>query len=344
VIAGAVVLSTVVLLGSGALTWVVRNRALARGMLDRPNARSSHSVPTPRGGGLAIVIVVTIAVLGFWSTSIMDTPLMLALVGGGAAVALIGFCDDRGSLPVLARIAVHIASAVWAIAILGGVGAVQWGDRQIDPGLITDVFAVLGIVWMLNLFNFMDGIDGIAGSEAVFLGAAGAALVSASASSGAVSATGLVVGAASLGFLRWNWPPARVFMGDVGSGYLGYIFAVLALAATRENPVMPFVWLILGGAFFVDATITLLRRLARGERIFEAHRTHAYQWLARRWQSHRKVTLLVWMINLFWILPWAWLAQMRPSYAGWIALAALGPLAIGALWSGAGRSESRSGT
>jgi Fuc2NAc and GlcNAc transferase len=189
----------------------------------------------------------------------------------------------------------------------------------------------------------MDGIDGIAASEAVFVALAGALIALYSGASGSASIIALVFAAACLGFLLWNWPPAKIFMGDVGSGYMGYLVAVLALLAGRDNPVALLVWLILGGIFFMDSTVTLVRRVARRERASEAHRSHAYQWLARRWGSHRSVTLATIAINLLWLLPCAFLAATRPRFAGWMVVVALLPICIGALLAGAGRRESRSG-
>jgi Fuc2NAc and GlcNAc transferase len=171
----------------------------------------------------------------------------------------------------------------------------------------------LGIAWTVNLFNFMDGIDGIASAEAVFISWGGAWLAPLMGSAAAVPAVGCTFGAVCCGFLVWNWPPARIFMGDVGSGYLGFVLVVLALAATRENPAALAVWLILGGIFFCDAFVTLVRRLARGERLYQAHRSHAYQWLSRRWGSHRSVTLAVVCVNLGWLLPAAWFAAVHPA-------------------------------
>src|SRR5262249_28124757 len=132
----------------------------------------------------------------------------------------------------------------------------------------------------------------------------------------------------------------KIFMGDVGSGYLGYVIAVLALAAARDTPSALWLWLILGGVFFVDATLTLLRRLVRGERVHEAHRSHAYQWLARRWGSHLPVTVAVTVINLGWLLPGALLAALYPSRSLWIVLGAYTPLAVAAITIGSGRRES----
>jgi Fuc2NAc and GlcNAc transferase len=150
-----------------------------------------------------------------------------------------------------------------------------------------------------------------------------------------------VLACASAGFLCWNWPPAKVFLGDVGSGYLGYFIAILALASGRSDPVAIWIWLILGGVFFVDATTTLIRRWLRGERVSEAHRSHAYQWLARNWGSHSKVTGTVLAINLVWLLPWSVLAVKFPAYAVVSLICAFAPLALLALLAGAGRQEHR---
>jgi Fuc2NAc and GlcNAc transferase len=128
-------------------------------------------------------------------------------------------------------------------------------------------------------------------------------------------------------------------MGDVSSGYLGYVIATLALAAGHENPAAVWIWLLLGGAFFVDATVTLIRRFLRGEQVYEAHRSHAYQWLARQWKSHRLVTLCVMLVNFVWLLPWAVAATLHPELGVWEALAALLPVAVLAFVAGAGRRE-----
>ena len=198
---------------------------------------------------------------------------------------------------------------------------------------------MLGIVWTLNLFNFMDGIDGIAACEAVFVAWGGALLALFGGSSIEVPTVALMLGAACCGFLLWNWPPARIFMGDVGSGYIGYFVSVLAVAATRDNAVAVWVWLVLGGGFFVDSTVTLLRRTLRGERIHEAHRSHAYQWLARSWGSHRRVTVAIMMLNLIWLLPCAFLATLHPDHAVAIVIVALVPLVALAIAAGSGRRE-----
>jgi Fuc2NAc and GlcNAc transferase len=326
-----------VLTGSALLTLLARRLALARGLVDVPNVRSSHQLSTPRGGGIAIVLVTTAALSVLAARATLGLPCYLAMAGGGLAVALVGLFDDHCSLPSWARLVVHFAAAVWAVAWLGGLPPVRMGGYLTQPGWAGDVIAVLGITWVLNLFNFMDGIDGIAASEAVFVALAGAWLTGAA--GGEVGSAALVLAAACGGFLLWNRPPAKIFMGDVGSGYVGYAIATLALAAARHSPVAVWVWLILGGVFFVDATVTLVRRLISGERVYQAHRSHAYQWLARRWRSHGRVTLAVLAVNLGWLLPCAVLASRVPAHAVTLVIVAFAPLVVLAIAIGAGRKE-----
>jgi Fuc2NAc and GlcNAc transferase len=263
----------------------------------------------------------------------------LALAGGGAAVALVGWLDDQRNLPARVRFAAHVVAAAWALYWLDGMPALHAGGHVLQLGAAGYVFGALGIVWTLNLFNFMDGIDGIAGSEAVFIGLGGAVLgIFGGLSTGTIGSS-IVLAAASGGFLLWNWPPARIFMGDVGSGYLGYVIAVLAIMAGNEHPPAIYAWLLLGALFFVDATVTLARRIARGESPAVAHRSHAYQCLSRKWCSHLNVTLLFLALNVTWLLPWAYVAWSRPTLTLPILACALTPLVLLALVAGAGRRE-----
>jgi glycosyltransferase WbpL len=321
-------------------TGLMRRIALQRNLIDVPNERSSHAAPTPRGGGVGIVFAffaaaIVLAVLGLVDANILGTLLI-----GGSAMALVGFIDDRWQLRASVRFSVHLAAALLVVILIGGIpeaALMRWGLHGTWLG---DLIAVLALVWTTNLFNFMDGIDGIAGSEAVFVGGAGALLNWYQGGAPGLTAAMLCLAAASLGFLRWNWPPARIFMGDVGSGFLGFTLAVLGLAANQVGGTIPFeAWGILGGFFFVDATITLLRRVVRGDQWFEAHRIHAYQQLARRWKAHLPVTLSVSALNLAWLLPWAWLAVRTPANAKYFLIAALAPLAVFVILAGAGRKK-----
>jgi Fuc2NAc and GlcNAc transferase len=333
----AVWLSAVCLLSSAILTFLARKLALARNLVDVPTVRSSHQVSTPRGGGAAVALVTTAALMLRHES--LPSGLLLALAGGGLAVALVGYADDHRSLPSWVRLIVHFGAAVWALSWLGGMPPLRFGGYVTPVGWFGNLVAVLGIVWVTNLFNFMDGIDGIAASEAVFVALAGAWLTAGG--NPGLAPVSLALAAACCGFLLWNWPPAKIFLGDVGSGYLGYVIAVLALSAARSNTVALWVWLILGGVFFVDATVTLARRVLRGERVSEPHRAHAYQWLARRWGGHAKVTIACLALNLVWLLPCAVLATRRPDAAPLLVLCAFVPLVSLALLAGAGRRQSR---
>lgn len=327
---------TAAFVATALLTWAARGLALRQGILDVPNPRSSHRAPTPRGGGIAIVLVVTAALVGLALYGIVSGALAFGIGGGGMLVAAVGFADDRRPLPSWVRLGVHCTAALWALWWLGGLAPLRVGAATVNLGLGGQLLAFLGIVWTLNLFNFMDGIDALASSEAVFVLAAGGALAG---GAGEVTTLAWMGAAACAGFLLWNWPPARIFLGDVGSGYVGYVIAVLPLAAARTDSSAPWVWLILGGAFFADATVTLARRVLRGEPAHEPHRTHAYQWLTRRWDSHLRATLAVIALNTACLLPLAWLAARHPSQALLVALATLAVLGVLVCLVGAGRHE-----
>lgn len=319
------------------LTGLVRRLALSHGVLDVPNRRSSHQSAMPRGGGLAAVIAFTVALCVLAVRGTQSSAELSALTGGGIAVAAIGWLDDRRTISPLLRLCIHVAAAVWAVAQLGGLPALTVGNLTVSLAWAGYILAVLSIVWTLNLFNFMDGIDGIAASEAVFI-CGGIGILSLLQADTTAAVLPWTFAAACLGFLLWNWPPARIFMGDVGSGYLGFVIAVLAIARDREDPAAPWPWLILGGVFFVDASVTLAHRAMRGERLHEAHRTHAYQWLARRW-GHLRVTVSVWVVNVLWLLPCAAVAMRYPARAIWVLFAAFLPLIILAWAAGAGKAE-----
>lgn len=332
------VLVLVTALVSTVLTYLTRRHAIRKGRVDIPNARSSHVTPTPRGGGLGIVAAANVGIAVLSVTGRIGNSVFVALLGG-LAVAIVGSIDDARGLSARARLGTHFVAAAWALGSLGGLPPVQVGERLVNFGPAGYLLGALGIVWMINLFNFMDGIDGLAGSECVFISCAGAFLASVAGLAAGIPDCALLFAAACGGFLVWNWPPARIFMGDVGSGYVGYVVAVLALASTRENGAALWVWLILGAAFIVDATVTLVRRILRGERIYEAHRSHAYQWLARRWRSHLRATTALIALNLLWLFPAAWLAAAYPASAIGITAIALAPVVILAIVVGAGRRE-----
>jgi Fuc2NAc and GlcNAc transferase len=320
-------------------TGMMRRYALQKELLDVPNLRSSHLSPTPRGGGVAIVAAFLGAVLGIRIAGQLDFSVVAAIFAGGGAIAGVGFLDDRRALRASVRFLVHLLAALLAVSLLGGISErtlALWGLRGFWFGA---PIAVLVLVWATNLFNFMDGIDGIAASEAIFVSASGAWINWYFGGNVGLTIAMSCLAASSLGFLRWNWPPARIFMGDVGSGFLGFTLALVGLAASRTSVVPIEVWAILAGVFLVDSTITLARRVVRGDRWFEAHRVHAYQHMARRWQGHLPVTILVVVIDFVWLLPWALVAAHFPAHALQFVAAALMPLVVIFLACGAGAEE-----
>jgi len=321
---------------SASLTSVMRTIAESRGVVDVPNERSSHNTSTPRGGGVAIVITTLVAVA---ATAVFgDAPigLVVTLLVGGAAVAIVGFVDDYRHVAVSMRLAVHVAAFAWCASSLGRLPAIDLGLAIWDLSIVGTTCAVVFLVWFLNLYNFMDGIDGIASVEAISVAGIAAALLASRGGDPSTIWLLLVLAAAVSGFLIWNWPPARIFMGDAGSGFLGFTLGAIAWATVVSGQLSVWVWLILVGAFVSDATVTLYRRWRRGERLHAAHRTHAYQRLSRRLGSHLKVTLGFLVVNLVWLAPLAWVATVRPSWGFALTLTAWLPLAVLAWRFGAG--------
>jgi Fuc2NAc and GlcNAc transferase len=325
------------------LTERVRAAALRRNLLDVPNERSSHRTPTPRGGGIAIVSVVVVALvlLALADPAWRGAGWLVAVAA--VAVAAVGFIDDRRGVPASRRFAVHAAAVATMLVATRGFGGLDLPGLPDAPWL-QFVAALVALVWLLNLFNFMDGIDGLAGMEAAFvsLGLAACVVLKDGTASHLVT-LGLVCAGASIGFLVHNWPPARIFMGDVGSGFLGFMLGTLAVLAHREAQLSVWVPAILLATFVADATVTLLRRMARRERWYAAHRSHAYQWLSRRLGGHRPVTVGTLGVNLAWLLPLALLATRRPDLAGVAAALAYLPLLILVVLAGAGRPETPPG-
>jgi Fuc2NAc and GlcNAc transferase len=327
----------VAFLSSALITALLRRYLVRRKVLDIPNERSSHSVPTPRGGGLGIVLVFLLAVLWLVQGGFLAGSLGWALIGGGLAVAVAGFLDDRFRVPAQVRLLFHFAAAGWALWKLNGMGPLYLGSIVWNWGWLGQFLALIGLVWMINLYNFMDGIDGIAGVEALCVSGSGALLLAWSGLAG-LSSVAMALAAASAGFLVWNWPPARIFMGDAGSGFLGFVLAVLAISSAKERPALLWPWLILLSVFTVDSILTLLRRVITGERWYEAHRSHAYQHAARRHRSHLKVTLTVAAINVAWLFPLAWAACIWPATGTLFAAVAAAPLAYMAFCYHAGQN------
>jgi Fuc2NAc and GlcNAc transferase len=290
---------------SVALTGLLRRYALAASLLDIPNDRSSHSLPTPRGGGVAIVIVFLLGIVILFNVGLLTIEVLWAFLGAGAWVAVVGFIDDHQHIPAGWRLLAHFIAAAWGIFWLGVAPLSLSNTMSIELGWIGTILGAFYLVWLLNLYNFMDGIDGLASIEAITVCVGGVLLtVLGMGASNQVYLLLLLI-AAVAGFLVWNYPPAKIFMGDAGSGFLGLILGLFSLQAAWQAPQFFWSWLILLGVFIVDATWTLTRRFFHGEKIYEAHRSHAYQSASRHYSSHKPVSLAVAAINVCWLLPMA---------------------------------------
>lgn len=329
-----------VLLLSLLLTAGLRRYALARSVIDVPNARSSHTVPTPRGGGVAIVVTFLLAIVGVMLSGVGESRTLMALGGGGALIAIIGFMDDHGHIPARWRLLGHFIAATWMLVWMGGLPPLTFFGWQVDLGWLGGVLAAVYLVWLLNLYNFMDGIDGIASIEAITV-CLGAASLYSLAGLGGHAVLPLLLAAAVAGFLFWNFPPAKIFMGDAGSGFLGIVLGGLSLQAAWLAPELLWCWLILLGVFIVDATYTLVRRLLRGDKVYEAHRSHGYQFASRQFGRHLPVTLAVAALNLCWLLPIAFcVARLGLDGTVGVVLAYI-PLVLLAVRFRAGQIEER---
>ena len=300
----------VVILASLGLTSLLRQYALHRSIIDVPNARSSHTVPTPRGGGVAIVIVFGVALALMAGLQLASLAQCLALLGAGLLVAVIGFMDDHGHIAARWRLLGHFFAASWALFWIQGLPVINAFGFTIALGWFGHALAVLYLVWMLNLYNFMDGIDGIASLEAI-CACLGLALIYFLRGEESLIWAPLLLASAVAGFLYWNFPPARIFMGDAGSGFLGIVIGSFTLQAAWSGSEFFFAWLIMLGIFIVDATFTLARRLIRGDKVYEAHRSHAYQYASRHFRGHLPVTVAVGLINVFWLLPLAFAVSFQ---------------------------------
>jgi Fuc2NAc and GlcNAc transferase len=319
------------------LTLIIRKSALHKDLLDIPNDRSLHTIPTPRGGGAAIVLVFNAAIIALMVADYVEAKNAVVLIVCGSLVALTGFLDDRQLLShTRTRLTLHFVAAAIAVSALGGLPTLPVFGTDVSLGFFGGALATVYLVWLLNLFNFMDGIDGISGAEVVSVCSAAAVLIYRTTHDNNIASLPLALAAASLGFLVFNWPPAKIFMGDVGSGFVGFIIGVFSLIAADSVGLLGWVWIILLGVFIVDATVTLIGRVLRKQQPHVAHRSHAFQHLALRFGSHKRVTVGVVAINVLWLLPIAF-AVTEGRIDGFVGvLIAYTPLTIAALMLGAG--------
>lgn len=303
-------------LAGGLLTALVRRYALARAVLDVPNARSLHTIPTPRGGGLAIALTVCAVHLLALQFGWLHAPGALAWGLAAALLAGLGWLDDHRPLAARTRLLVQLALGWAALAAMSPTGGIS------GAALVAALFAGgIALTWFVNLYNFMDGADGLAATQAIVAGATLGSLAALDGDTG-TGVAALSLAGASAGFLGWNRPPARIFLGDVGSYFLGTYLGLLG-AATVARGGSPWPWLIVLAPFVTDATLTLFRRILRGERWWAAHRTHAYQRLVTAGWSHGRLLRAFCALCLL-LAAAAVAAHAWPARAPWLALCAYG--------------------
>ena len=299
--------------------------AVSRGIVANPNFRSLHERPVPRAGGIVFssTFLVTATVLG--AVFEADRMLMLTLLAGGAAASLFGLLDDLVQLQSLTQLAGQAVLAAVALSAAGGQPVV---DVPWTP-LWLDLFANwAGFVWLLNAYNFMDGVDGMAAAGSVFFSLTVMLLLLLSRADPALATILAVLAVCVLAFACLNWPPASIFMGSAGSYFLGYCYCAL-MAYTVSRGYLPFwSWLVILGYFVGDTTTTTVVRMFVADRWYGAHRSHAYQNLARVWRSHRRVVVGVTMYHVLWLLPLVLWMTSTPSVTPVAVVLAVGPVVL----------------
>lgn len=308
-----------------AITEVYRRYAIKTGIIDTPNLRSSHTIPTPRGGGIAIVISHGLLLAYAISTNIISLQAAMPIIFGGSIVAITGFLDDYKSLSSRTRFFLHLCASILALALTPQLPTLSVGPYEVSITGIGLLIGAITLTWLINLYNFMDGIDGIATTEAIsVLFAATVILTTHNINSDLL----ILLTSPLLGFLILNAPPAKVFMGDGGSGYLGICIGTIAIYISSETPMNLWCWVILLGVFIVDSSWTLITRIATGQNWHKPHKSHGYQILSRKLKSHGLVTSGVAAINLVWLAPLAWLASQAAHYGLLLTIIAYLPLCL----------------
>lgn len=304
-------------------TKAYRSFALRSGLVANPNFRSLHQCPMPLGGGIVFSLAFLFAVSSQWMGTAIDLNLMFAVVLGGLVATFSGFVDDVVEIGTGTKLLIQCGLAAWVLFCFGWQPLLNfpWIPPFFDLAL-----SWLVLVWLMNSYNFMDGIDGMAASGSSFICVA--AIVSLLLTDGDKSLM-LVFGllaACSFGFLLFNWPPASIFMGDSGSLFLGYCFGALIFKTVTGGQISVWTWLVIFGYFAADTTITTVLRIFLVKHWYGAHRSHAYQNLARIWGSHLKVVRGVCFYHCLWLLPLTIWSVLEPATAPLASVFALSPV------------------
>jgi len=276
------------LIFSFSLTYFIKNYYIKNALVDEVKERSSHTVPTPHGGGIAIALTWFSGLFYLYLAEQIDLQLFSALMVG-TLISLVSFFDDIYDLSPRLRLVVQALVALLGLYFLGGFTELNFFFVTVKNQIVTNIFAFFMVIWFINLYNFLDGIDGYAGSESLFLAITAFILFG--------DNVFLVLTVSVLGFLLWNWHPAKIFMGDVGSTLLGYNVAIFTIYYANQASSNFWVWIVLFSVFWFDATFTLFLRFRNGEKLSQAHKKHIYQKLTQTGWSHAKVTITAMLLN-----------------------------------------------
>ena len=299
-----------------------RRVAISRDIVANPNFRNLHASPLPVGGGIVFSFVFVFSLFFIWWLNQISDDLFWVLAVGGGSAALFGFLDDLKDIRASSKLVAQFFLSGWLLFWLGGgpLLSIDW-----IPVLVAIPVTALFLVWMVNAYNFMDGIDGMAVSSAVFVsGAITLVMLLNNSKTEFIIVPVLLLTTTSM-FMVFNWPPASIFMGDSGSVFLGYIFGALILFTVKSGDISIWTWLIVFGYFFADTTVTQLMRIILVKKWYLPHRSHAYQNLARITGSHLKVTGGVVLYNVVWILPLTIWSVMKPEMALFAVVLAIAP-------------------
>lgn len=318
------------------LCWLLAARRMV--WLDLPNQRSSHATPVPTSGGIGFAIAFSSFTVLLFAWEIISLNELL-LFSSAILLAITGFIDDLRDLGIEKRLIMQVAVSLFVAFMLETAPVLTIHESWQVSGYISRVLLVVGLLWLINLYNFMDGIDALAVAEAIFYSLA-IALLTLAGGATQISIVALGLALALCGFSYFNLPPAKIFMGDIGSNYLGLVLGVLGIIGILSETITIWTVLVLLGVFIVDSTYTLLTRIRQGAVWYHGHRSHAYQRAARKFGSHGKVVSAVCAINIAWLLPLAWVTTRFQDIGLSLTALAWFPIFLLGLYCGKWNNES----
>ena len=291
---------------SSLVTGLIRRFSINNKLYDIPNMRSSHDIPKPKGGGVSIVIILLATIFVLTLLRMIDPSFSLSMLIGLSIVAVTGLIDDFRNLPILIRAILYVFASVLSIYLIGGMSYLSIDNYSINLGYISFALSIIFVVWLTNLYNFMDGTDGFAAIQTICVAIFCGSLLYSTADTSYVIIL-FCLASSTIGFLYWNWSPAKIFMGDVGSCTIGFLFGMLSIYMQKAEIMSISIWLILLAPFIGDSTFTLLKRMINREKWYKAHNSHAYQKLYKLGWSHSKLAIGLLILNILIIWPFAYI-------------------------------------